>query len=257
MDRNALDWLFSTAPQALAALVGLFFTGITFFNSFLEKKKERDETSEDFYDEMKRDIHVKMKTLFWLAGVAIILDLVLIVLNPIEEGRKFSFGGSFDFYLLCGTLVFLLNSFAMTYAFVIVVRILRPSFFKDTVKMLSEKVQSGTVKAMDFFEEFRNYESALKSLPLNYLDLPMNKGGRYQQQPTIKEIITRLDLFKVVNKNDIDRMLQLNHLRNLIAHNSSIEYVEKSALDDVKTYTKMVLEIKEKLDRQSKESQEQ
>lgn len=253
MDRNALDWLFSTAPQALAALVGLFFTGITFFNSFLEKKKERDETSEDFYDEMKRDIHVKMKTLFWLAGIAIILDLVLIVLNPIEEGKRFSFWGSFDFYLLCGALVFLLNIFAMTYAFVIVVRILRPSFFKDTVRVLSEKVQSGTVKAMDFFEEFRNFESALKSLPLNYLDLPMNKGGRYQQSPTIKEIISRLGLFQVVNQHDVDRMLQLNHLRNLIAHNSDIKNVEKAALEDVKTYTKKIIEIKGKIDSSSKE----
>lgn len=30
MDRNALDWLFSTAPQALAALVGLIFAGGAF-----------------------------------------------------------------------------------------------------------------------------------------------------------------------------------------------------------------------------------
>ena len=30
MDRNALDWLFSTAPQALAALVGLIFAGVAF-----------------------------------------------------------------------------------------------------------------------------------------------------------------------------------------------------------------------------------
>ena len=204
---------------------------------------------------MKRDIHVKMKSLFWLAGVAIILDLVLIVLNPIEEGKKFSFGGTFDLYMLCGAIVFLLNLIAMTYAFVVVVRIMRPSYFKDTVKMLSEKVQSGTVKAMDFFEEFRNFESALKSLPLNYLDLPVNKGGRYQQQPTIKEIISRLDLFQVVNQHDIDRMLQLNHLRNLIAHNSDIKNVEKAALDDVKMYTKTIEEIKVKMDSYRKESQ--
>ena len=130
MDRNALDWLFSTAPQALAALVGLFFTGITVFNTALEKEKEKDETSEDFYEEMRREIHVKMKTIFWLAGIAIILDLVLIILNPIEDGMRFSFRGSFDFYLLFGALVFMLNIFAMVYAFIIVVGILRPSFLE-------------------------------------------------------------------------------------------------------------------------------
>ena len=252
MDRNALDWLFSTAPQALAALVGLFFTGITFFNSVLEKKIEKDETSEDIYKEMKREIHTKMKTMFWLAGFAILFDLLLIILNPIEDNMRFSFNGTFDFYLFCVTLVFLLNIITIIFAFIVVVRIMRPTFFEDALKRLSEKLKSGTVKAMDFIEEFIKLESALRSLPIEILDLPVKTGQRYQHQPTIKEIIYRLKLREEISVYDFDRMLQLNHIRNLILHNGEIISVDKSSFEDVKTYTEKILKIKEKLDSQSK-----
>ena len=42
MDRNALDWLFSTAPQALAALVGLIFTGVAFIHGAIDKATPED-----------------------------------------------------------------------------------------------------------------------------------------------------------------------------------------------------------------------
>lgn len=92
MDRNALDWLFSTAPQALAALVGLIFTGVAFILGAIDKEIARDETREDIFDEMKKEIHSNMKYLFILAGVSIGLDLLLVALNPIEEGKYFSSG---------------------------------------------------------------------------------------------------------------------------------------------------------------------
>lgn len=80
MDRNALDWLFSTAPQALAALVGLIFTGVAFILGAIDKEVAQDDTRKDIYDEMKREIHVNMKSLYWLTGVSVVLDLLLIIL---------------------------------------------------------------------------------------------------------------------------------------------------------------------------------
>lgn len=47
MDRNALDWLFSTAPQALAALVGLIFAGVAFIVGAIDKQVEQDDSRED------------------------------------------------------------------------------------------------------------------------------------------------------------------------------------------------------------------
>ena len=75
MDRNALDWLFSTSPQALAALVGLIFAGVAFIIGAIDKQVELDETRDDISMAMKKYIHVNMKWLFWLSGFSIVLDL--------------------------------------------------------------------------------------------------------------------------------------------------------------------------------------
>ena len=53
MDRNALDWLFSTAPQALAALVGLIFAGVAFIIGAIDKQVKQDDSSEDILLSMK------------------------------------------------------------------------------------------------------------------------------------------------------------------------------------------------------------
>ena len=61
MDRNALDWLFSTAPQALAALVGLIFAGVAFIQGGIDKEAEQDDSKVDICNEMKREIHGYIK----------------------------------------------------------------------------------------------------------------------------------------------------------------------------------------------------
>lgn len=40
MDRNALDWLFSTSPQAIAALVGLILAGVSFIYGKIDDRIE-------------------------------------------------------------------------------------------------------------------------------------------------------------------------------------------------------------------------
>ena len=82
--------MFSTAPQAIAALVGLIFTGVTFFISALDKEVSRDETKEDICEEMKKDIHTKMQWLYWLAGISVVFDMLILVVNPVEENKIFS-----------------------------------------------------------------------------------------------------------------------------------------------------------------------
>ena len=44
MDRNALDWLFSTAPQTIAAFVGLIFAGVCFIIGKIDDRVEKDST---------------------------------------------------------------------------------------------------------------------------------------------------------------------------------------------------------------------
>lgn len=139
MDRNALDWLFSTAPQALAALVGLIFAGVAFIVGAIDKQVEQDDSREDICKAMKQQIHVDMKWLFWLSGISIILDLVFLLLNPIEEGSCFSFDGTFSPYLLMAGLVLLLNVGTLIYSLCFIIKVASPDYFMETVKRLSEQ----------------------------------------------------------------------------------------------------------------------
>lgn len=116
MDRNALDWLFSTAPQALAALVGLIFAGVAFIVGAIDKQMRQDASSEDIFMTMKKQIHSVMKLLFLLSGVSINADLVLLALNPIQEDLTFSFDGSFSPYLTVAGIILLMNIVTLIYS---------------------------------------------------------------------------------------------------------------------------------------------
>jgi len=202
MDRNALDWLFSTAPQALAALVGLIFTGVAFIHGAIDKAIAKDDTSAYIFEEMKLQIHRYMKSIFICAGIAIALDLFFIVLNPIENDLLFSFDGAFDSYLLGAGFLFILNLFTIGYSLYFVLLVANPNYFRNTVKRLSMKLREGDVEAMDFLKEFRNMEAALRDLPINFT-------SQGQQQPAMSEMLGRLKQLAKFGKEDIDRLYEL------------------------------------------------
>ena len=241
MDRNALDWLFSTAPQALAALVGLIFTGVAFIHGAIDKARAQDDTSTDIYDEMKREIHTYMKKIFICAGLAIALDLLLIVFNPLEDGFHFSIHGQFDLYLFIAGLVFLFNLFTIGFSLYFVLLVASPSFFKNTVKRLSEALEKGDVEAMSFLKEFRELETALRALPIY-------DTNQWQRQPTMSEMLGRLKLLPQLKRGEIDRLYELTRLRNIISHNSDINHVDRESYNDVKSLTKKIAELKDQLE---------
>ena len=57
MDRNALDWLFSTAPQAIAALVGLIAASASFILGKVDDRIEADSTLAEIGREAKEQIY--------------------------------------------------------------------------------------------------------------------------------------------------------------------------------------------------------
>lgn len=231
MDRNALDWLFSTAPQALAALVGLIFTGVVFVLGIIDRAKEHDPEGEDVFMEMKSDIHRNLRRIFWLAGMVIISDCVLLTLNPIEEGKKFTLAGNFDLYLLLAGVLFVLNVLTLCYSLCFILQVANPNYFSDTVQRLSKDLKKGSVGISDFLMKFREMEKALRVLPL---DISLQN----QRPLSVNEMIRYLTTTRQLRRNESIRLLELNRLRNLIAHGSDIETVEQKDMDDLKTFTK-------------------
>lgn len=240
MDRNALDWLFSTAPQALAALVGLIFAGVSFVLSNMDKSIEQDDTSFDIYDEMKKTIHCYMKVLFWFAGISILLDLVLIVLNPIEDGVRFSFSGEFDSYVLVAGIILLVNLFTIGFSLFFVLKISSPDFYTKTVSKLSSKYKSGGVDSMVFLKRFIDLEKSLR-------DLPINQDYQYQKQPTVVEMLRRLRYSKSFTKQEMDELYRMNSIRNLILHGGEIDLVDRDLYDKMICYTDRITRLRDSL----------
>jgi hypothetical protein len=240
MDRNALDWLFSTAPQALAALVGLIFAGVAFIVGAIDKQGELDDSRGDICKAMKQQIHVNMKWIFWLSGVSIILDLIFLLLNPIEDGLCFSFDGTFSPYLLMAGLTLLLNVGTLIYSLWFIITVASPDYFSNTVKRLSAQEHEGDIEVKEFLMAYIDMEKALRALPIFYV-----KQG--ERQPTVTEMLKELKYRKFMDAQDVDDMFALTRLRNLIMHGAEIQHVERQMHDKAKKYTNDLATLKENL----------
>lgn len=243
MDRIALDWLFSTASQAIAALVGLIFMGVTFFTDSLDKEVLRDDTKGDICDEMKKDIHIKMQWIYWLAGVSILLDLVILVLNPIEKDKTFSINGSFDWYLLVGGMMLLLNLVTIGFSLWFIVQITNPNYFKKTAKHMLGVIHGGTVSSKDFIEAFIEMEKALRELPLYVVQ----EAQKTQRSASVSDMLRELKYKEWVSQQAIADLYRLNRLRNAIVHGEDVESIENSDLKKVNEYTANLKELRNNL----------
>ena len=240
MDRNALDWLFSTAPQALAALVGLIFAGVAFIIGAIDKQVKQDDSSEDILLSMKMQIHADMKKLFWLSGVSIISDFFLLALNTIQEGVILSFEGQFSPYLTVAGIVLMINVATLIYSLWFIIKVASPDFFSKTVKHLSQLEREGDVEVKEYLVAFIKMEKALRTLSIFYVP----KG---EKQPSVNEMLKELKYRRLMDAHDIDNMFSLTRLRNLIMHGGDIQHVERQMYDKVKKYTKDIASLKNKM----------
>ena len=168
MDRNALDWLFSTAPQAIAALVGLIFAGVSFINGKIDDRVDNDETLSDIAKEAKRQVYNGLKILITLTILGIIIDLLCVFLNPIET-RKLTFSLSlseleFSWYFTFAIFVFILNIGIICYALIYVIKIMNPDFFDNIIKEIANTYHEGVVDIAEFIKHFIEFEKVLREL---------------------------------------------------------------------------------------------
>lgn len=240
MDRNALDWLFSTAPQALAALVGLIFAGVAFIQGGIDKEAEQDDSKVDICNEMKREIHSYMWKLFCSAGISIVLDLILVVFNPVEDGLRVSLNGSFDPYLLIAGIIILVNFITLGFSLWFIIYVANPDYFEITVAKLSKKINDGDVDVKDFVMDYIEMEKSLRALPIF-------KRPQGEKQPLVSEMLKELRYREFMAAQDVNRLFELTRLRNLIMHGANITRVERKDSSDLKKFKRMLDDLKDKL----------
>lgn len=232
MDRTALDWTFSTTPQAIAALVGLIFAGVSFIIATINKEIEADSTREDICNEMKKDIHSNLKILFYLAGASIIADLIILLVDPLEEGKIFSINGNFDYYILISAIILLINICTILYSLFFILKVANPNFFNKMVEKLSSKQLEGDVDKMEFIREFIEFEKELKKL-----DIPIDTHNNI---PTTLDLIKALRYNELINREEYSQLREINSVRNLILHGGNIQRVPRQLLENLIGYKEKI-----------------
>lgn len=232
MDRNALDWLLSTAPQTIAAFIGLIYAGASFVHGKFDDKISEDSTYEDILHEAKQQSYQTFKSILWLTFFTISIDLICLFLNPIENERKLSFSGTFDIYLSLAIIVIILNIFVVYKAISYMKKIMNPQYIDSTIKNLANKYNKGTIRAGLFLESFINFEKILREYHKDY---------NSPRPLTIVQMSRNLLYQNIINKKEFIDIMDINKLRNIIVHGGDIQMIEKSIDDNLKEITNNII----------------
>lgn len=241
MDRNALDWLFSTAPQTIAAFVGLIFAGVSFIIGKIDEKIKEDPTLKEIYEAIRNQMYSGLKLLLFTTSSSIVLDLICLSINPLLNNEKILSKDLFYFDIFFIPALFLLNVFVLFQASSYIKKIMDPKFFEKTVKQLLKQYQEKgsshkTVSIGTFMENYIRLEKILKNMYRNHTNKCDEDNGNMninQRLMTARDYARKLYGLKLLKKNDFNEVMDLNRFRNLVAH-GEIDQIEKEMNDRVK-----------------------
>lgn len=218
MDKTTLYWLFSTAPQALAALIGIIFTGLFFISGNIDNRVREDPTLSEIAEAAKVIMHRNMKVIAVLNIIAIIFDLMLIAGTNCLMGEWSCWSDTF----VCAFAVLNLSAIIVTFYYVF--DIVNPKYFDRIANNLSKAYQQGTVDPYEFVRNFSELEKAARDR------LNLNQAERFIP---IHEVLNMLVADRILSKDDISNFYYMRKLRNLILHEHYNQQVSKELNDEL------------------------
>ncbi|MBK9402459.1 MAG: hypothetical protein IPN36_16960 [Bacteroidetes bacterium] len=126
-------WLFSAAAQSIAAFVGFLAAGYIFINERMDKAVDLDGTLVDIYEVIRKQHYKRLKILFVLTGLSIVLSLSVTFLNSYNLGV---------WGLVYKCLVGGLDVFTVFLAIKFVLFILHPDRLKRTAKQMIDETKN-------------------------------------------------------------------------------------------------------------------
>lgn len=229
MDKETMYWLFTTAPQAVAALVGIIFTGMFFMAESIDNRAKEEPSLLEIAEAAKIALYKNMRIVAILAGVTIVYDLLLtsIVIRLSEPNFCWTF------WLILGFTVLNISTIYVTFRYVF--QTVNPNYFNKIAANLSSKYMVGDVDKSDFINHFITFERLVRNVPfIQQID------GRYMSIP---EIIRMLVSHEIINRDDASMMYEINKIRNLIVHGEPIEKVDRKVDETLQEITKKVSEV--------------
>ena len=159
MGNDNIYWLFSASAQAISALFAFLLAGFALVQAMMESAQQRDDTLQEVHTRLQRDHYRRLVLLAVITGMAIILSLVLVFVNPLIEPQPIIVG-----------FVALLDIVAIIGAIWFVVWIINPDRYKVAAKELikEDKQKQGlsqpTVDPSKFFTEFVQLEKIVRDV---------------------------------------------------------------------------------------------
>lgn len=226
MDKETLYWLFSTAPQALAAIIGIVFTGLFFMSGNIDSRVREDPTLSEIGEAAKAIMHRNMKVIAVFNVVAIVFDLILIAVTECLmcawSNWKDALVGVFS----------VLNLSAIIITFYYVFDIINPKYFDKIANNLSKEYQQGTVNPYEFVKNFSEFEKAARD------KLHLNQSERYIP---IHEILNMLIANRTLSREDIRDFSDMRKIRNLILHEHYNQQVSRDLNDELIRITTKII----------------
>lgn len=229
MDRNALDWLFSTSPQAITALIGLIVTGTSFIYGKIEDRIESDPTLAEICSEFKSQIHSSLKELLYKAVGVVVIDLCCLFFNPVYVSCTVRNGECLLIVYQIIAILVLLSNIWLLYQTINFVKVaMNPSYVESTVIELSnkynnqEKNNTNVVNATVFIQNFIMFESLLR-----HSKIFSDKKDNYQRPLSVSQMLRELRGLNMLSTKDYQTCLEINRIRNIILHEGDIQKVDK------------------------------
>jgi len=231
-------WLFSSSAQAIAAFIGFLAAGFFFAYDLMDKQVEKDETLEVIYVDIKNQYFKRLKALFILTGLSIILSLVVVFMNGYDFGI---------YNIIIAVIVGVVNVITVIWAITFVIFIIDPDKVKKTVEKLIkedesvfEPTQGVSLTRAKFLESFSELENLLRDLAKKYR---LESFGRFRDFMPLGQIIRSLYERGAINMESLRELSEMNKIRNLVAH-GEINNIEQRIGD---TLNKIRDEIKVKI----------
>jgi hypothetical protein len=228
---DTLYWIFSTMPQTLAAFVGLVIAGVCFIQQRIDDVVETDSTFTEIYMDVKKCIHSGLKKILYASLCVLAADFFCLYLN------KNIANASHNIYVVIGcSLMVVVNICIFAYTIVYVLRILNPRFLNDTIHRLSNEYHDGTVDISYFIRHFADFEKEIRRVAEKSLYASEKAVNIYQ-------MVNMLFTAGILTRQEVNKILNINKMRNLVIHGGDIKHVEKAIDNQLVTITNKLRDI--------------
>ena len=228
MSTDYIYWTFSAAAQSISAFVAFLLTGYALVHALMETARERDDTLEEVYGELRSTYYRHLRELAWLTGAAVVLSLLVVYVNRPGSPPP----------TLALLLVAAIDLAAVIGGLAFVVLIINPHKYQKAAERVLEKTPEPTgattasEPAAQFFDAFLHLERLVRDY-LKTRDLYVPSRGAPRMSYSFRQMVEALLQNEIIDRTFFNELLRINKYRNLVFH-GHVDHVDTEMVESVR-----------------------